>query len=239
MFNDSKTEVIHLSSKFKKSPPFPKISIGDSEIDISSSAKSLGVIIDHDLQMKDHVKSVVRAASFAIYKIGQLSKYLDRDSIERLVHAFVSSQLDSCNSLLYGLPANEIMKLQRVQNAAARLVTRTKKYQHISPILQELHWLPVRHRITYKIALLTFKCLHGMSPTYITELVSQYKPSRTLRSSSELLLQRPHLYRTITYGSRPFSVAAPTIWNALPAEIRSINSLSEFKTALKTHLFKL
>ena len=236
MFNDSKTEVIHVSSKFKKSPPFPRISIGDLTIDISSSAKSLGVIIDQTLEMKDHVKGIVRAASFAIYKIGQLSKYLDRDSIERLVHAFVSSRLDSCNSLLYGLPANEIMKLQRVQNAAARLVTRTKKYEHISPILHDLHWLPIRHRITYKIALLAFKSLHGMSPEYITDLIPRYVPTRTLRSSSELLLKHPGMSRTVTYG-RSFSVAAPTIWNALPSDIRSITSINSFKKALKTHPF--
>ncbi len=122
MFNDSKTEVIHVSSKFKQSPPVPKISIGESTIDISSSAKSLGVIIDDTLQMKDHAKSVVRVVSFAIYKIGQLSRYLDRDSIERLVQAFVSSRLKSFNSLLYGLPDAEISKLQKVQNAAAKLV---------------------------------------------------------------------------------------------------------------------
>ena len=178
MFNDSKTEVVHLSSKFKKSPSFPKISIGDLTIDISNSAKSLGVIIDNTLQMKAHIKGIVRAASFAIYRIGQLSKYLDRCSIERLVHAFVSSRLDCCNSLLYGLPVGEIAKLQRVQNAAARLVSRTKKHEHISPVLHDLHWLPIRHRIAYKIALLTFKSIHGMSPDYITELIPQYNTSQ-------------------------------------------------------------
>ena len=122
MFNDSKTEVIHFSSKFINSPPFPKVSTGDTLIDISCSAKNLGVVFSHTMDTKDHVKAVVSAASFAIYKIGQLAKYLDRKSIERLVHAFVSSRLDSCNSLLYGLPACEIEKLQRIQNAAARLL---------------------------------------------------------------------------------------------------------------------
>ena len=129
------------------------------------------------------------------------------------------------------------MKLQRVQNATA-LVTRTKKYDHISPVLHDLHWLPIRHRITYKIALLTFKSLHGMSPEYITDLIPQYKPVRSLRSSSQLLLKHPGICKTITYGSRSFSAAAPTIWNALPIAIRSISSLSAFKKALKTYLFR-
>jgi len=239
MFNDSKTEVIHITSKFVHSPPFPKVSIGDSLIDISCSAKNLGVIFNHTLDMKDHVKAIVKAASFAIYKIGQLTKYLDRKSIERLVHAFVSSRLDSCNSLLYGIPEKEIKQLQRVQNAAARLVTGTKKYDHISPVLKDLHWLPVRHRITYKIALMTFKSLHGMAPGYITELISRHKPSRTLRSSSAHLLKRPDIQKTITYGESSFTFAAPTIWNDLPADIRSITSLENFKRRLKTHLFKM
>ena len=106
VLNDSKTDVIFVSSKFVNSPPFPKITIRDSEIDVASAAKNLGVTIDKHLvlDMKDHVSNIVRAASFAIYKIGRLSKYLDRESTGRLIHALVSSRLDSCNSLLYGLP---------------------------------------------------------------------------------------------------------------------------------------
>ena len=112
MFNDSKTEVIHVSSKFLTSPSLPKISIGDSAIDFANSAKSLGVALDKSLDMKKHVKNIVSAASFAIYRIGQLRKYLDRQSTEQLIHAFVSSRIDCCNSLLYGLPSTEISKLQ-------------------------------------------------------------------------------------------------------------------------------
>ncbi len=237
MFNDSKTEVVHVSSKFISSPSFPKISIGNSVIDVSTAAKSLGVTIDEGIQMKDHVKNIVSAASFAIYKIGQLSRYLDRKSTERLVHAFVTSRLDCCNSLLYGMPSSEIAKLQRVQNSAARLVTRSKKYEHISPILRNLHWLPIHQRINYKIALLTFKAIHGMSPTYISELITEYKPGRVLRSSSAPLLCHPRIPKTNFYGGRSFAVAAPTVWNNLPADIRASTTLSHFKKTLKTHLF--
>ena len=100
LLNDSKTEVVFVSSRFVKAASFPKITIGESDIEISSVARNLGVTIDKTLEMKNHVMNIVRAASFAIYKIGRLSKYLDRRFIERLVHAFVSSRLDSCNSLL-------------------------------------------------------------------------------------------------------------------------------------------
>ena len=239
MLNDSKTEVMFISSRFVKCLPFPKITIGDSTVDISSSAKNLGVIIDSTLTMKDHVNNIVKSASFAIYKIGRLSKYLDAKSTERLIHAFISSRLDYCNSLLYGLPDYEIAKLQRVQNSAARLVSRCKKCDHITPVLQQLHWLPVKQRIAYKIALLTFKALNGMAPTYISDLLSEYRPTRSLRSSSKRLLCPPTSVNTVYYGNRSFSSAAPTVWNTLSPEIRNSSSLNILKKSLKTHLFRI
>ena len=96
------------------------------------------------MDMKDHVKSVVCAATFAIYRIGQLCLYLDKPSVERLVHALVSSRLDSCNAIVYGLPDNEITRLQRVQNTAARLVTKCRKDELVKPVLRDLYWLPVQ-----------------------------------------------------------------------------------------------
>ena len=239
VLNDSKTEIVHISSKFIKTPSFPKITMGSSEIEVSRVARNLGVIFDEHMDMKDHIKALTRAASFAIYRIGQLRRYLDRPSTERLVHAFVSSRLDQCNSLLYGLPECELAKLQRVQNAAARLVTKCNKREHMTPVLKDLHWLPVQQRIWYKIALLTFKALHGMAPTYICDLVKEHKPRRSLRSSSQQLLSLPPLTKTKTYGDRSFSVAAPEIWNNLPRNIRAISDVDLFKKCLKTHLFNV
>ena len=120
MLNESKTEVIDMSFRFAKTSSFPSLKIGDSAIDASVSARNLGVIFDSRLDMKEHLKSVTTSASFAIYKIGQICKYLDSKATERLVHAFVSSRLDCCNSLLFGLPKCDITKLQRIQNSATR-----------------------------------------------------------------------------------------------------------------------
>ena len=86
-------------------------------------------------------------ASFALKRIGNIRQYLDQPAAEKLIHAFVSSELDYCNSLLFGLPGKEISKLQRVQNSAARLITKTRKTDHITPILRKLHWPPVHKRI--------------------------------------------------------------------------------------------
>ena len=100
----------------------------------------------------------------ALHKLGQIQKYLDKHTAEKLVHAFVTCRFDNCNSLFYGLPDKLIAKLQRTQNSSARLVTLTKSRDHISPILRDLHWLPVKSRILYKILLLTYKCIHGCAP---------------------------------------------------------------------------
>ena len=149
-----------------------------------------------------------------------------------------TNKLDYCNSLLTGLPKYLIKCLQSVQNAAARLVSGSKKQDHITPILHELHWLPVEKRITYKTLLITFKCLNNLVPSYLSDLIIQYKPTRTLRSSSKNLLVIPRTY-TIRYGERAFCAVAPRLWNGLPLDIRSINSLELFKKKLKAFLFTL
>ena len=121
------------------------------------------------------------------------------------------------------------------QNAAARMLTRTRKFDHISPVLRNLHWLPIRQRIKYKLLLLTWKALHGMAPPYIQDLLKEYAPTRNLRSSSQHLLDSA---RTSTsYGDRAFSAVAPALWNALPTDIRESQSIDTFCSKLKTHLF--
>ena len=102
-----------------------------------------------------------------------------------------SCRLDFRNSLLHCIPDSQTSKLQRIQNSAARLVTRSSSRQHITPILRSLHWLTVNERIVFKILLLTHKCIHGSAPAYLRELIQLYKPQRTLRSSSTLLLSTP------------------------------------------------
>ena len=125
-----------------------------------------------------------------------------------------------------------------MQNAAARLVTRSKKADHITPVLKSLHWLPVHRRIEYKMLLLTFKTLHGLAPCYMRELLTQKANSaRNLRSNDMNLLLVPKS-RTVSYGDRDFRIAAPKLWNGLPEYIRKCESLPEFKSFLKTHLFR-
>ncbi len=149
-----------------------------------------------------------------------------------------TSRLDYCNSLYFGIGQSALSRLQIVQNAAARLLTCTKKQDHIIPVLCSLHWLPVRYRVNFKILLLVFKSLNGLAPAYQSDLLIEHRPLLSLRLSNQRLLCIPKS-KLKCRGDRAFSVAAPRLWNALPLCIRSAPSLSVFKSMLKTYLFDL
>jgi hypothetical protein len=163
--------------------------------------------------------------------------YFTDDACKTLVNSLVISRLDYGNALLYGVNASILSKLQRVQNTAARLISRKRKHEHITPVLVSLHWLPVQYRIKYKILLYTFKALNNLAPVYLQELVNAYQPTRALRSEDLQLLKAPRI-RTKTYGERRLDKSAATLWNSLPQNIRHVQSVSIFKKLLKTHLFR-
>ena len=236
--NDDKTEILHFSSRFIDTDPLPPVKIGTSYITPSSEARNLGVIFDSHLTLKTHIANICRSGWAFIYMLGRIRKYLDERSTEQLVHAFITSRLDSCNSLLVGLPDNDVQKLQRLQNASARLVTRSKRNEHITPVLKHLHWLPVSSRIQYKLLLLVFKTLNNNAPAYLEDLISRYVPSRPLRSSSHNDITSARIPRTDFYGKRAFAVSAPELWNCLPVVVKTASTLDQFKRRLKTFLFE-
>ena len=115
-------------------------------------------------------------------------------------------------------------------------MTHAQKYDHITPILHELHWLPIKVRIQYKILSLTFLSLQGLGPTYLQDLIQRYHPARNLRSKSKSLLVCPP---TVTkfYGARTFAVASAELWNSLPDKIKDAETINSFRRMLKTYLF--
>ena len=127
-----------------------------------------------------------------------------------MIYSFITNRIDYYNSPLYGLPNSHIMKLQRIQNAAARLVTGTPRFCHVTPLLFYLHWLPISYRIKFKILLLTFKCLYGQAPNYLIDLITIKKQSRySLRSNESIFLELPGIKTHPTLGDRAFQSAAP------------------------------
>ena len=210
--------------------------IGEHTITSVHSARNIGAIIDSTLSLEKHVSSICRSAFYHLHNIGLVRKFLSNEAAKTAVQALVISRLDSLNALLIGLPANLIAKLQRVQNCAARVITGVGRFDHITPVLNDLHWLRIKERVEFKILLLVFKCLHNSGPEYLQSLLDFHRPGRQLRSANGLLLSRRRS-RLVTFGDRAFSCVAPKLWNQLPSFIRESGSTPVFKKNLKTLLF--
>ncbi|XP_062613812.1 uncharacterized protein LOC134275555 [Saccostrea cucullata] len=237
--NQDKTEFIVFSPKSQLKRSFThQLDFDDSVICESDCVKNLGVFFNKSLTMETQISAVSKSCFYHLRNISRIRPFITEDACKTLVVALVTSRLDYGNALLYGITETNISRLQRVQNTAARIVTRTRKHDHISEVLISLHWLPVKFRTYYKILLYTFKVLQGTSPSYLKELITVYQPSRTLRSYDSKQLVKPRV-RTETYGTRRFDHAAATLWNGLPDALRFQTSLLAFKRDLKTHLFKI
>ena len=137
-----------------------------------------------------------------------------------------------CRSKYFGA-----VRLREVQNNAARLIYRSSKFNHVTPLLYTLHWLPTGKRIDFKLASHCFKSVNGSAPTYLSDLLHLYIPSRQLRSSADTRVFRIPFFRTKSSGQRSFSYQAPRIWNKFPASICHASSVRSFKSSLKTFLF--
>ena len=194
------------------------------------------------LDLTDHVNKICISCQYHLKNIAKIRKNLSGDNSQILVHAFISSKLDNCNSLLYSLPKHLLNRLRLIQNTAARIVKLSKRFDHITPILFKLHWLLLNYCLHYfqnfTLSLQMSKWL--MAPTYLSELLRYTYGPRLLRSSSQNFLAVPRT-RLKTYGDRAFSAAAPRLWNQLPPERRGVTSVDQFRTQLKTYkyLFKL
>lgn len=211
--------------------------IGDNTFMPAAHVRNLGVHQDKCLTMEKHVSSITKACYHQIRCIGKIRKFITTDACRSLTQSMVISRMDYANVLLHNLPKTLLNRLQLVQNTCARLVSRTPRRDHITPVLIELHWLPVQYRTTYKVLLYTYKALHGQAPQYICDLVEEYRPTRALRSASQSLLRVPQC-RTTTYGPRSFRVSAPKLWNELSEQLKQAPTLVSFKKQLKTYLFK-
>ena len=217
------------------------VSVGDSVIDQSSKVHDLGVIFDQFLNFDDYISGVCSSTHFHLRNIGKIRHLLSYDACAQLIDALISIRLDYCNSLLYNLPKSSIERLQKMQNQAARILTKTPRCDHISEVLVSLHWLRIEQRIVYKIIILTYKAfVDHYAPVYLSELLNKKSTSANTQSANDdFLLVIPPISRNCsnTDFERLFHFASPTEWNKLDARILCISNQNCFKREIKTILF--
>ena len=208
--NDDKTEILLIGSAPGIDLP-SSVHVGQSDISFSSAACNLSVIFDSELALKEQVNKLCQLAYLEIRRIGSIRQYFSVEATKTLVSSLVLSRLDYCNALLAGCPQVLLDKIQRVINCSAHLIYKASKSAHITPLLFDLHWLPISSRIQYKIALTCFHIISGIAPTYLSELLHLYSPSRFLRSAPETRIFRvPRVCRR-THGRRSFQYIGPAI----------------------------
>ena len=234
--NESKTEVIVFGPR---GPGVVPTDLGSLQPYAKNVVSNLGVKLDDALKLDKQISAVVSSSFYHLRLLAQIKSVLSFEDFERVIHAFISTRLDYCNALYVGLNQASIARLQLVQNAAARLLTGTRKRDHITPVLASLHWLPVRFRIDFKILLFAFKSLNNLAPQYLSELIEVYIPPRSLRSAAQLTLKVTQRTNLRSRGDRAFSAVAPTLWNALPSHVQLAPTIETFKSRLKTHLYAL
>ena len=241
--NQGKTEfIVFANSHVLSTLPNLELILGDFTIPASTSVKNLGVSLDCSLNMSHHISSVCKTVNFHIRNLWRIRRFITQSACHHAVRSLVLSRLDYANSLLVGARKNDLARLQRLQNKAARLVFACGRDQPSPGLIASLHWLPVKERISFKIFTHVYKILHTQSPSYLVELVHSQNSNtadeyrQRLRSSADQTrLSVPRTRRKA--GDSSFSIAAPRLWNELPAGLREAISLPVFKSLLKTFLF--
>ena len=231
--NETKTEIIvfgsnhFLSSELTLNGTFTN---SGECIRFNDTVKYLGVYLNNSLTLTYHINTITSSSYVFIRKLRSIRSYLSQKDMETLVHAFISSRLDMCNCLFFGLPKSSTLKLQRIQNAAVRVIFSLRKRDSVREHLKSLHWLNVEQRVTFKALLTTFKCLNDMAPAPLTALLS-------IKDYTSLLLEVKNFFPSSELGRRAFRYYAPRLWNCVPPAIRVLDNIDTFKAKLKQFLF--
>lgn len=241
LLNESKTEFVWLySNRCRLAAPSAPIRIGSSWKTPVSSARCLGVHIDSELSFRGHITKRAASCFAMLRQIRSIQSSLPRPIMKTVVSSLVIPRLDYCLSLLHGVPACHLKRLQSVLNTAARLIYGSSRYCAITPLLKELKWLPIQQRIDLRLCILAFSCYHQLAPTYLSSNVhsiSSVSGRSHLRSADSACLVVPGVRRP-TLGGRSFVVTAARAWNSLPVHIRNASNLPEFKKLVKDHFYQ-
>ena len=191
--NPDKSEVLHMCPirHHRANTGIDTLAVGGVEIKLATKVKLLGVTLDEHLNLNDHVKTVCGNAMYHIRALRHIRRSITEECANTIACSVVSSRIDYCNSIFTGMSSSNVGALQRVQNFAARVVSGVGRSEHITEHLRKLHWLPVRHRIDFKLATVTFKTIKSSEPDYLRDALEPYTPVRDLRSASNDLLVCP------------------------------------------------
>ena len=240
LLNPTKTEAVVFGTRprLRSIDLSQHLNIEGASIQIADSVRLLGVTLDQTLSFDQHVSEVVRSCNYHLRALRHIRPRLTMECAKSVATSIVGSRLDYCNSLLHGMTQKNFSRLQTVQNNLARAVCQASWTADAVELRRSLHWLPIRQRTTYKLAVITYKACTNNTPPYLSSTIEKLVPARTLRSSVALQLRPPKAAKSATvFEGRAFSMAAPAIWNALTHDIRNAQSLNVFKTRLKTYLF--
>ena len=201
----------------------------------STSVRDLGVTLDSSLTFSEHITQLTRSSYFQLRRIKAIRRSVSSSTLTSIVHAFVCSRIDYCNSVLVGLSKVRLSPIQSVLNAAARLIAHLPKFSHISSfMINQLHWLPLTARIQFKVLVLVLKSKLGIAPKYLRDHIRSPLSSvshRPLRSLVRHTLFVPRV-RTTLAQTRSVATIGPTLWNALPSSLRVIILSGSLPTAL-------
>ena len=236
--NGEKTEflLIGTTNQLKKLE-INSIKVDDIAVKAVDHARNLGVMFDKHMGMEKQVNKMCKNVYFNIRNIARIRKSLTKTDLKTVVNSLVTPHLDYGNALLTGITTKLEDKLQVAQNSAVRLVEKVSKYEHVTKYRKALHWLPIPARIEFKLLTMTWKTLNNQAPEYMSELIQRKQNERNLRSSHKIQLETHQDASTNTFVNRAFSRAAPKLWNPLPENLKTKQSLEAFKKGLKTHLF--
>jgi hypothetical protein len=233
--NAAKTEVIIFGTRAQlKKVPYTTVRVDESMITPSSSIKILGLTLDSELKFDLHITNVCKISFGYIRILASIRRTMNKQTLKMLMHSMVLSRVDYAISTLSGIDKKQMQRLQRIENAAARMVCKLTKFESANSALTELGWLSVHARIKQRIAKLVYKVVYGNAADYLRELIHPYATERELRSTDDRLLAVPRT-RTST-GDRAFAVFGPVTWNNLPISVRTSEKPSSFDQELIKHL---
>lgn len=234
--NDSKTEIMAVGGPWCNMMELQSLTVGNEEVDVTKCVRLPGVDSDSDLTSKQHVWNVAKKCFYMLKNMFKIRCCINETAAKAGVHSMITSKLDYCNAILYGLLESTLKHFTRVQNLSARFISQHGEYEHITQVLKQLHWLPVYQRICYKVLILTFKSLNGQAPTYLEGLMKRRPMKRTrIDGNNDLVIPA---IKHKSFGGRSVGYGGPKLWNTLPKELKTCTNINAYKKFLEAFLFE-